>query len=120
MEENKSLAEYKENIFTKIKKFLKNLFTKKNKFDIEESQETIIEPNNKKSFNEYISFREDEQELEIINEIMENPKKLYLMNMDELDNIENAIRKRQNYVDKKIAKLKTDLMMIKNKQSNNI
>ena len=51
---------------------------------------------------------------------MENPKKLYLMNMDELDNIENAIRKRQNYVDKKIAKLKTDLMMIKNKQSNNI
>lgn len=120
MEENKSLVEYKENIFTKIKNFFKNLFIKKNKFDIEESQKTIINPNNKRAFNEHISFKEDAQELEIINEVMKNNEKLYLMNMDELDNIENAIRKRQNYVDKKIAKLKTDLMMIKNKQSNNI
>ncbi len=115
MEENKNLIVYKQNIFDKIKNFFLNIFHKKGQKEIIEknSQETSYIGSTKKKFNEYISFKEDKDELNMINTIRKNPEALKSMNWEELDKIENAIRNRQRFVDKKIAKLKTDLMMRK-------
>ena len=115
MQENKNLIVYKESIFTKIKNFFKNIFGKKETNDViqENSKDTSYINSSKQSFNELISFRENKEELELINAIRNNPEKLYSMDMEELDKIELAIRNRQRFVNKKIEKLKTDLAMKK-------
>ena len=121
MQENKNLIVYKESIFTKIIKsvknrlIFKNIFGKKETNDViqENSKDTSYINSSKQSFNELISFRENKEELELINAIRNNPEKLYSMDMEELDKIELAIRNRQRFVNKKIEKLKTDLAMKK-------
>ena len=98
MKDNKSLVVYKNNIFNKIKNFFKNLLKK-----------LIID---KQKFNEFISFKEDKEDLKIINEIRNNPNTLNNISLSELDKIEKAIINRQNFINKKISKLKTDLIEI--------
>lgn len=116
MRDNKSLIVYKENIFNKIKKFFINLFSSKNKeeniiVNLPEKENYI--GSSKKKFNEYISFRENKEELNIINDVRKNPDMLNRMSMEELDKIEEAILNRTKFVDRKISKLRTDLMMKK-------
>lgn len=67
----------------------------------------------KKTFREEISFRENKQDIDLINFVRNNIDMLKTMSIDELDKIEKAIENRQAFVDKKIAKLKTDLIMKK-------
>ena len=116
MEDKKSLIVYKENIFTKIKKFFINIFSKRNK-ELEFVVETVPNEsyigNTKNKFNEYISFKENKEELNLINSVRNNLNILQNMSMDELNKVEDAIKNRQNFVNKKISKLKTDLMMKK-------
>ena len=108
MKDNKSLVVYKNNIFNKIKNFFKNLLKKRPQNIIEETkQENLI--TDKQKFNEFISFKEDKEELKIINEIRNNPNTLNNISLSELDKIEKAIINRQNFINKKISKLKTDL-----------
>ena len=111
MKDNKSLVVYKNNIFNKIKNFFKNLLKKRPQNIIEETkQENLI--TDKQKFNEFISFKEDKEDLKIINEIRNNPNTLNNISLSELDKIEKAIINRQNFINKKISKLKTDLIEI--------
>lgn len=119
MKDNKGLIVYKENIFIKIKNFFRSLFGKKESQEIKTIKENTNMGETKKKFNEFISFKENKQELEIINKVRQNPEILKQMSMKELDEVENAIKNRKNFVDKKIVKLKTDLMMRKKGLINN-
>ena len=115
MKDNKNLIVYKDSIFDKIKNFIKNIFNKKEKNEIveENEKEPVYIGNKKKKFNEYISFKENKEDLNLINSIRENPGSLNNMTLEELDKVEDAIRSRQKFINKKIAKLKTDLVMKK-------
>lgn len=119
MNNNKYLIEYKQNIFTKIRNFLLGLFTIKSKTNYTESTTEKFKENNiplvnsKKRFNEFILYKENLEELKLINSIREHPEKLYQMNSDDLDNVHNAIKNRQYFIDRKIEKLKTDIKLKK-------
>lgn len=118
MGEHKSLIVYKESIFVKIKNFIKGIFSKRESEKIEQeinegALHVELFTNRKKQFNEYISFKEKKEEIQLIHEVRNNIESLWTMTEEELDKVEMAIKNRQKYVDKKIAKLKTDLMMKK-------
>ncbi len=115
MKDHKDMIVYKKDIFSKIKHFFCNLFKKNVQFDIVEQSkpEICYIGRSKKQFNDYISFKDNKDDLRIINEIKKSPDILVKMNMDELDNIEKAIINRTRYIDKKIEKIKMDLMLQK-------
>jgi len=118
MGEHKSLIVYKESIFVKIKNFIKGIFSKREPEKVEQeinegALHVELFTNRKKQFNEYISFKENKEEIQLIHEVRNNIESLWTMTEEELDKVEMAIKNRQKYVDKKIAKLKTDLMMKK-------
>lgn len=109
MNKNNSLIVYKENLFTKLKNFFRNIFSKKEVQIIQEREIIIPIGEKKKNFIKMISFKENKEELDLINKVRQNPEILMKMNAEELNELENAIKNRQDFVDKKIAKLKTDL-----------
>ncbi len=118
MEDKKDLIVYKETIFSKIKRLFTNIFHK-NTETIELIQPQTTSdlnniPNSKQKFNEYISFKENKEELNLIDSIRNNTDILEKMSYEELNKVEKAILNRINYVDKRIAKLKTDLKIKRN------
>lgn len=117
MEDKKNLIVYKENIFSKIKRFFINIFHKKTENTKLDYPQTIPDLNNiqssKQKFNDYISFKENKGELDLIDSIRDNTVILDKMSDEELNKVEKAILNRINYVDKRIAKLKTDLKIKK-------
>ena len=118
MRENKSLIVYKESFFVKLKNFFKNIFDKKNSKEIHHElaeNEIHVEhsANSKNKFKDYISFKENKEEIQLINKVRDNTELLWAMTDEELDRVEEAIQDRQKYVERKTSKLKTDLMMKK-------
>ena len=114
MEDKKEIIVYKENIFSKIKKFFSSIFNKKTEVEIKQTiPSTKNISNQKEKFNEYISFREDKEELKLINSIRKDLNILDEMSLEELNEVEKAVVDRINYVDKRISKLNTDLRMKK-------
>ena len=110
----KEIIVYKENIFSKIKKFFSSIFNKKTEMEIKPTiPSTNKISNQKEKFNEYISFREDTEGLKLINSVRNNIDILDEMSLEELDEVEKAVLDRINYVDKRISKLNTDLRMKK-------
>ena len=116
MQDKKQMIIYKENIFDKIKNLFTNIFNlKKKEILLEES--AILDNyigKSRENFNKYISFKEDKNELAIINKVRANTDILKNMSMEELDRVGEAILNRTQFVDRKISKLKTDLMMKQN------
>ena len=114
MEDNKEITIYKESIFAKLKKFFSSIFNKKTEVEIKPIIQNVQKSTNqKKKFNEYISFRENREELKLINSVRNDINILNDMSLEELDNVEKAILNRINYVDKRISKLNTDIKMKK-------
>lgn len=114
MEDKKEIIVYKENIFSKIKKFFSSIFNKKTEVEIKQTiPSTKNISNQKEKFNEYISFREDKEGLKLINSIRKDLNILDEMSLEELNEVEKAVVDRINYVDKRISKLNTDLRMKK-------
>ena len=114
MEDKKEITIYKESIFSKLKNFFISIFNKKTEIEIKPTIQNIQKSTNqKKKFDEYISFRENKEEIKLINSVRNDINILNDMSLDELDNVEKAILNRINYVDKRISKLNTDLRMKK-------
>lgn len=114
MADKKEMIVYHENIFLKIKKFFNNIFNKKLNEDVKPITQSVNKTTNQREkFNEYISFKENKAELKLINSIKSNLNMLNEMSLEDLDEVEKAILNITNYVDKRIAKLKTDLKMKK-------
>ena len=113
MEDKNIMIVYKENIFSKIKRFFNNIFNKKSEKNVNIDLTKANNAKQEKKFMESISFKENKNELNIINSIRNNIEALDKMDSKELDDVENAILNRMNYIDKKIEKLKTDLEMKK-------
>lgn len=54
----------------------------------------------------FSGLRQFSDELNLINEIRDNPSKLYDMNIEELNNVQQVIMKRQEFVNQRILELK--------------
>ena len=111
--EDKNLIVKKDNIFSKIIGKIRNFFCK-NKNDIKENNvpdKNIV--NKKKEFLNNIEFKENTEDIEIINKVRDNEDLIYKMSYDELKRLNEAIDNRQEYVDKRISILKTNIMMEK-------
>ena len=117
MEDNKKMVIYKDSFFLKIRNFFKNLFKFTKKPEAEVVERTIPKPqkiqNQKEKFNDYISFKENKDDLREIEKVKSDLGSLNKMSLEELDEFERVVQRRQNYVNKKIAKLRTDLRMKK-------
>ena len=114
MADKKEIIVYKENIFSKIKKFFSSIFNKKVEVEIKPIIPSVNRiPNQKGKFNEYISFKENKEELKLIDSVRNDINILNEMSLEELDEVEKAVLNRINYVDKRISKLNTDLKMKK-------
>ena len=117
VEDNKKMVIYKDSFFLKIRNFFKNLFKFTKKPEVEVVEKTIPKPqkiqNQKEKFNEYISFKENKDDLREIEKVRSDLGSLDKMSLEELDEFERVVQRRQNYVNKKIAKLRTDLRMKK-------
>ena len=116
--DKKSLIIYKESIFNKIKYFFKHLFNRNKEINYtvqmqEKDNVKKIIGNTQKTFKEEVSFRENKQDIDLIKFVRNNIDMLNTMSIEELDKIEKAIERRQNFVNKKIEKLKKDLIIKK-------
>ena len=94
-------------IFTKFINRLKKNVPK------EQGQEEEIFNKDKTKFS--IKLRKYSEELNLINEINDNPSKLFDMSIEELENVLQAIHKRRNFLNQRILELKTELSKISKK-----
>ncbi len=111
--EDKKLIVKKDNIFSKIIGKIRKFFCKNKK----ETNEINIPDKNienpKKEFLKNIEFKENMEDIEIINKVKDNEELIQNMSYDELKRLNEAIDNRQEYVDKKISILKSNIMMEK-------
>lgn len=107
---NNNLIEYKENLFTRIFNFFKNLFSRKNVSDNKIIKESNINIKNKNNFFEDIQFKENKEEIEL--------KRLQLLydngEIDEDDLSEEEIEKLVSLYKKETEKLNADTERRKN------
>ena len=94
-------------IFTK---FINRLKTNVSK---EQGQEEEIFNKDKTKFS--IKLRKYSEELNLINEINDNPSKLFDMSIEELENVLQAIHNRRNFLNQRILELETELSKISKK-----
>lgn len=94
-----------------------NLFQKYMNLIIRKKEEVVsLENNTNKKEKFSTGLRKFSHELNSINEIRANPSKLYDMSMEELNDLHQAIKKRQEFVNQRIFELKQQ----KAKKSDNI
>lgn len=111
--DDKNLIVKKDNIFSKIIGKIRNFFFK-NKNDTKEfSVPNKNIENKKREFLNNIEFKENTEDIGIINKVRDNKDLIYNMNYDELKRLNEAIENRQKYVDKGISVLKENIMMEK-------
>ena len=119
--EEKSLVPIKkENFISRIFKFIKNIFVKEKVNDVNintEIEKTVQGNSNKKDFIKSISFRENEETNKIIEDIKKDKSILYNMDIEELDNINESIKEKQKFMNKKIETLKTEIQLQKKMNS---
>ena len=94
-------------IFTKFINRLKKNVSK------EQGQEEEIFNKDKTKFS--IKLRKYSEELNLINEINDNPSKLFDMSIEELENVLQAIHNRRNFLNQRILELETELSKISKK-----
>lgn len=94
-------------IFTKFINRIKENVSK------EQGQEEEIFNKDKTKFS--IKLRKYSEELNLINEINDNPSKLFDMSIEELENVLQAIHNRRNFLNQRILELETELSKISKK-----
>lgn len=94
-------------IFTKFINRIKENVSK------EQVQEEEIFNKDKTKFS--IKLRKYSEDLNLINEINDNPSKLFDMSIEELENVLQAIHKRRNFLNQRILELETELSKISKK-----
>ena len=117
--EEKSLVPIKkENFISRIFKFIKNIFVKE-KVNAVNIETEMAEKSDftKKDFIKSISFRENEETNRIIEKIKKDKSILYNMNMEELNSINERIEEKQDFMNKKIETLKTEIQLQKKMNS---
>ena len=110
----------KENFISRIFKFIKNIFVKEKVNTVNiitESEKEVQSNSNKKDFIKSISFRENEETNKIIEDIKKDKSILYNMDIEELDNINESIKEKQKFMNKKIETLKTEIQLQKKMNS---
>lgn len=110
----------KENFISRIFKFIKNIFVKEKVNTVNiitESEKEVQSNSNKKDFIKSISFRENEETNKIIEDIKKDKSILYNMNMEELNGINESIKEKQKFMNKKIETLKTEIQLQKKMNS---
>ena len=115
-EEKSLIPVKKENFISRIFKFIKNIFVKEKVNDVNintEIEKTVQGNSNKKDFIKNISFRENEETNKIIEDIKKDKSILYNMDIEELDNINERIKEKQKFMNKKIETLKTEIQLQK-------
>ena len=119
-EEKSLIPVKKENFISRIFKFIKNIFVKEKVNDVNintEIEKTVQGNSNKKDFIKSISFRENEETNKIIEDIKKDKSILYNMDIEELDNINESIKEKQKFMNKKIETLKTEIQLQKKMNS---
>lgn len=119
-EEKSLIPVKKENFISRIFKFIKNIFVKEKVNDVNintEIEKTVQGNSNKKDFIKNISFRENEETNKIIEDIKKDKSILYNMDIEELDNINERIKEKQKFMNKKIETLKTEIQLQKKMNS---
>lgn len=119
-EEKSLIPVKKENFISRIFKFIKNIFVKEKVNDVNintEIEKTVQGNSNKKDFIKNISFRENEETNKIIEDIKKDKSILYNMDIEELDNINESIKEKQKFMNKKIETLKTEIQLQKKMSS---
>ncbi len=111
--ETKDLLIVQENIFSKIRNFFRNIFKKNTEINNNIDNRKEKYKNNKNDFFKNNSYKENERDLKIINKIKKNPSLIDKMSLEELQEVKKVIENRQQFLDKKLAKLKTDFAIIK-------
>lgn len=110
----------KENFISRIFKFIKNIFVKEKVNTVNiitESEKEVQSNSDKKEFIKNISFRENEETNKLIEEIKKDKSILYNMNMEELNEINESIKEKQKFMNKKIETLKTEIQLQKKTNS---
>lgn len=115
--EEKSMVIQKQGVFSKIKKIVErilNFFTK-NKTITDNSDPKKIETSSKNNFIEYISLKENKEDIEIIEKVKKDKKIIEEMSDEELRRLDEAIARRQRFLDKKIEQLKNEIIIKESK-----
>ena len=66
-------------------------------------------PQNKNSFINEISVKEDYEEIALIERVKKNPTLIDKMNIEELKKFNGIIKKRKSFLDKKLSNLKNEI-----------
>ena len=112
MTEEKSLTVKKENIFTKISNFFKNLFKVKSS---KENVQVISEPgekveNKEEDKNSFIQeLRKPIEEENLVEDLKKNPGLLDSMSDEKLDEVFEIIKNKQQMLKQKIESLKKQI-----------
>lgn len=115
--EEKSMVIQKQGVFSKIKKIVErilNFFTK-NKTITDNSDPKKIEISSKNNFIEYVSLKENKEDIEIIEKVKKDKKIIEEMSDEELRRLDEAIARRQRFLDKKIEQLKNEIIIKESK-----
>ena len=115
--EEKSMVIQKQGVFSKIKKIVErilNFFTK-NKTITDNSDPKKIETSSKNNFIEYVSLKENKEDIEIIEKVKKDKKIIEEMSDEELRRLDEAIARRQRFLDKKIEQLKNEIIIKESK-----
>jgi hypothetical protein len=106
---NNKLIEYKDNIFIRIFKFFRTLFSRKKVYATDSTEESVTYNKNKSNFFENIQFQENEDEIQL--------KKLQLLydngEIDEDDLSEEEIDKLIKLYEKETEELNQDTIQRK-------
>ena len=115
--EEKSMVIQKQGVFSKIKKIVErilNFFTK-NKTITDNSDPKKIETSSKNNFIEYVSLKENKEDIEIIEKVKKDKKIIEEMSDEELRRLDEAIARKQRLLDKKIEQLKNEIIIKESK-----
>lgn len=115
--EEKSMVIQKQGVFSKIRKIVErilNFFTK-NKTITDNSDSKKIETSSKNNFIEYVSLKENKEDIEIIEKVKKDKKIIEEMSDEELRRLDEAIARRQRFLDKKIEQLKNEIIIKESK-----
>lgn len=108
MSKDKSLIILKENsVFSNIVKFIKGIFSKKNKSENETNVYNYVEEKQKEMF--LSNLQESTKAEQNIEKVMTDTTIVYNMSIQELKNLNNSIKIKQDILNQRVRELKAQI-----------
>ena len=107
MSKDKSLIVSRESIIKKCINFFKNIFSRKNKAEEDIKIQYQVDEKKKEKF--INSLQESTNAEKIIEKVMQDKSVLYSMSVEQLKELNNAIKTKQDILEQRVVELKAQI-----------